>query len=71
MQKIRYKFFAPAAIPWEQEAIYAGTVANMTADALNACATGEMWREYEPTPKTKEWLKQNGYMLITTKAAPD
>lgn len=59
---IRYKFFAPQAIPWEQEAILAGDVPDMSADALNACASGEMWTEYTPTPKTEEWLKKNGFM---------
>ena len=62
MTEIRYQFFAPRAIPWEQEAILAGGTANMTTDALNACASGEMWTEYTPTPKTKEWLKNNGFM---------
>lgn len=59
---IRYKFFAPDAIPWEQEAIYAGSTPNMTADALNACASGEMWTEYKPTPKTEEWQREKGFM---------
>ena len=62
LTEIRYQFFAPHAIPWEQEAILAGSTPNMTTDALNACAAGEMWREYTPTPKTEEWLKQNGFM---------
>ena len=62
MTEVRYKFFAPRAIPWEQEAIFAGAVPNMTADALNACASGPMWNEYTPTPKTEEWLKENGFM---------
>ena len=62
MTEVRYGLFAPRAIPWEQEAIFAGAVPNMTADALNACAAGEMWTEYTPTPKTKEWLKKNGFM---------
>ena len=62
MTEVRYQFFAPRAIPWEQEAILAGGTANMTTDALNACASGEMWTEYTPTPKTKEWLKNNGFM---------
>ena len=60
--EVRYGLFAPAAIPWEAEAIWAGNTANMTADALNACATGEMWKEYEPTPMTREWLENNGFI---------
>ena len=59
---VRYQFFAPKAIPWEQEAIWAGDEAYMSADALNACAAGEMWNEYEPTPKTKEWLVDKGFI---------
>ena len=59
---LRYGLFAPNAIPWEQEAIWAGNVPNMTADALNACASGSMWTEYSPTPKTREWLTENGYI---------
>ncbi len=62
MADVRYRFFSPAAIPWEQEAIYAGVTPDMTADALNACASGAMWTEYEPTPKTREWLEGNGYL---------
>ena len=59
---VRYQFFAPKAIPWEQEAIWAGDEAYMSADALNACAAGEMWTEYEPTPMTREWLVNNNYI---------
>ena len=62
MTEIRYKFFAPRAIPWEQEAIFAGGVPNMTVDALKACSAGSMWNVYTPTPKTEEWLKNNGFM---------
>ena len=60
--EIRYGMFAPKAIPWEQEAIWAGNEAFMTVDALNACASGTMWNEYTPTPKTQEWLENNGYL---------
>ena len=59
---IRYGLFSPNAIPWEAEAIWAGNTQMMTADALGACVAGEMWREYDPTPKTKEWLTNNGYI---------
>ena len=60
--EIRYGMFAPKAIPWEAEAIWAGNTPMMTADALNACASGPMWEEYEPTPLTREWLESNGYI---------
>ena len=59
---VRYQFFAPHAIPWEQEAIWAGSEPYMSADGLNACAAGNMWEEYEPTPKTKEWLTDKGFI---------
>ena len=59
---VRYQFFAPNAIPWEQEAIWAGSEANMSVKGLKACAAGNMWEEYEPTPKTREWLTQKGFI---------
>ncbi len=62
MADVRYRFFQPGAIPWEQEAIWAADVPNMTTVALNACAAGEMWREYSPTPMTAEWLRNNDYL---------
>ena len=50
------------AVPWEAEAFWAGHTANMTADALKVCATGTMWEIYPPTPLTKKWLKEEGYI---------
>jgi len=52
----------PAAIPWEKEATWAGKTEGMTMKALQACAAGEMWKVYEPTPMTREWLVENGYL---------
>ena len=52
----------PHAIPWEKEAYWAGKTAGMTADALDSCARGTMWTDYEPTPLTKKWLKEEGYI---------
>ena len=52
----------PHAIPWEKEAFWAGHTENMTMDALESCARGTMWADYEPTPKTREWLEENGYL---------
>tara|TARA_B100001113_G_scaffold353778_1_gene359802 strand:+ start:6426 stop:7097 length:672 start_codon:yes stop_codon:yes gene_type:complete len=51
----------PNAIPWEKEAFWAGKTANMTMEALQACARGKMWETYSPTPLTDKWLRQNGY----------
>jgi len=52
----------PSAIPWEKEATWAGKTENMTMRALQSCAAGTMWSDYDPTPKTREWLIENGYI---------
>ena len=52
----------PHAIPWEKEATWAGKTAGMTQKALAACADGEMWKVYEPTPLTRKWLIENNYI---------
>ena len=52
----------PGALPWEKEAMWAGKTEGMTANALNACAAGQMWTEYEPTPLTREYLIKEGYI---------
>tara|TARA_B100001059_G_scaffold235583_1_gene281743 strand:- start:845 stop:1522 length:678 start_codon:yes stop_codon:yes gene_type:complete len=53
--------FQPGAIPWEKEAFWAGKTEGMTMSALQACARGNMWEVYPPTPMTNEWLEKNGY----------
>ena len=50
------------AIPWEKEATWAGKTQGMTMKALQSCAAGTMWSDYEPTPMTREWLVENGYL---------
>ena len=52
----------PHAIPWEKEATWAGKTEGMTMKALQSCAAGTMWTDYEPTPMTREWLVENGYI---------
>ena len=52
----------PHAIPWEKEAYWAGKTDSMTMKALQSCARGQMWTDYEPTPMTGEWLRKNGYL---------
>jgi hypothetical protein len=52
----------PSSIPWEAEATWAGKTEGMTMKALKACAAGNMWEVYEPTPLTKKWLKENGHI---------
>ena len=54
--------FQPSAIPWEKEAMWAGKTEHMTMNALNACAAGKMWEEYEPTPLTRKYLEENGFI---------
>ena len=50
------------AVPWEAEAGWAGRTEGMTQDAPAACAAGEMWKVYPPTPLTKKWLIEEGYI---------
>jgi len=54
--------YPASAVPWEAEAQWAGRTEGMTQAALNACARGNMWEVYEPTPMTGEWLQKNGYI---------
>ena len=48
--------------PWEAEATWAGKTEDMTMKALQSCARGSMWTDYEPTPLTRQWLEENGYI---------
>ena len=52
----------PGAIPWEKEAYWAGKTEGMTANALESCARGTMWTDYEPTPLTRKYLVEEGYL---------
>ena len=52
----------PHAIPWEKEAYWAGHTEGMTQAALKSCAAGTMWTDYNPTPMTREWLIENGFL---------
>ena len=56
--------YPKSAVPWEAEAGWAGRTVGMTERALEACARGRMWEDpnYPPTPKTREWLVENGYI---------
>ena len=54
--------YPEAAWPWEKEATWAGKTEGMTQKALESCARGSMWTDYDPTPMTREWLKENGYI---------
>ena len=50
------------AQPWEAEATWAGKTEGMTQDALESCARGTMWTDYEPTPLTRKYLVEEGYI---------
>ena len=50
------------AVPWEAEATWAGKTEGMTERALAACADGNMWEVYEPTPLTRKYLEESGYI---------
>ena len=50
------------AVPWEAEATWAGKTENMTQEALESCARGTMWTDYEPTPLTRKYLVEEGYI---------
>jgi len=54
--------YPESAWPWEKEATWAGKTENMTMEALQACANGNMWEVYKPTPLTLQWLKEEGYV---------
>ena len=56
------KTYPSSAVPWESEAKWAGLTEGMTMKALNACAGGNMWEVYTPTPLTRKWLVENGYI---------
>ena len=54
--------YPPHAVPWEAEATWAGKTEGMTEKALAACADGNMWEVYEPTPLTRKYLEESGYI---------
>jgi len=54
--------YPKSALPWEQEAMWTGRVEGMTVNALTVCKTGKMWEFYEPTPLTKKFLLDKGFI---------
>ena len=54
--------YPESAWPWEKEATWAGKTEGMTSAALAACANGNMWEVYEPTPLTRKYLVDFGYI---------
>ena len=50
-------------LPFEAEAMWAMYSETKTKDALGVCASNKkMWDVYEPTPLTRKWLEQEGFM---------
>ena len=56
------KTYPASAVPWEAEASWAGRTEGMTMKALQSCAAGTMWTDYEPTPLTRKWLLENNFI---------
>jgi len=54
--------YPKSAWPWEKEATWAGKTENMTMEALEACERGRMWEVYPPTPLTRKYLVDQGYI---------
>ena len=50
------------AVLWEKEAKWMGHTEGATLKALKACKTGKMWEVYEPTPMTRQFLVEKGYI---------
>jgi len=61
-REVAEKTYPASAVPWEAEAIWAGKTEKMTMKALKACAAGEMWKVYKPTPLTEKWLREEGFI---------
>ncbi len=60
--EIAKRTYMGSVLPWEREAVWAGHTESMTMDALAACATGNMWEVYPPTPLTRQFLEEKGYI---------
>ena len=54
--------YPKGAVPWEAEAGWAGRTEGMTMKALESCARGTMWTDYELTPLTRKWLEEEGFI---------
>lgn len=61
-QEMVRRTYPKSAWPWEKEATWAGKTENMTMEALESCAAGTMWNDYDPTPLTRKWLQENNYL---------
>ena len=61
-RELAERTYPKSAVPWEAEASWAGRTEGMTMKALEACANGNMWEVYEPTPLTMKWLVEEGFI---------
>jgi len=61
-KKMAEKTYPKHAVPWEAEATWAGKTEGMTQKALESCARGTMWIDYEPTPLTRKYLVEEGFI---------
>ena len=61
-RELAERTYPKSAVPWEAEASWAGRTEGMTMKALEACAAGNMWEVYEPTPLTMKWLVEEGFI---------
>ena len=61
-RELAERTYASNVVPWEAEAWWAGKTKGMTLDALKACSTGAMWNIYPPTPMTREYLVNEGFI---------
>ena len=63
-QKVVEDTYPKQVWPWEKEAFWAGHTTDMTMNALRACADPfkPMWEVYEPTPLTRKYLVDEGYL---------
>jgi len=57
------EIYPESVVPWEQEAGWAGRTEGMTLEVLEACASDTpMWEIIEPTPLTRQFLVDKGYI---------
>ena len=61
-RKLVEDIYPPSAVPWEAEATWAGKTEGVTAAALESCRKGTMWKDYPPTPLTRKWLEEEGFI---------
>ena len=56
--------YPPSAQPWEAEAKWAGSTPGMTLEVLKIIneTNGRPWEVIHPTPLTREYLENEGYM---------